>query len=328
MSPDGSTVAFLGVDDSNVDPQNAKVGVVPLTGGGHRWISEGLDRPFAPTGGTRSPVWLDDETLLATAEDRGRDPPLPPQRRRLDRSRAHSRAGPVTVHTFDAAGGRIAMAQSTVEHPSEVVTLDGPITHVTRSFLGWERFAVPTTDGTDEIDAWIMRPDGFEPRRKYPVLLNVHGGPFTQYGETFFDEAQMQAAAGFVVLMSNPRGGSGRDTAWGQAIIGPKHKVAPGSGWGTVDVDDVLAVLDGALARYKFCDPDRVGMLGGSYGGYMATRAGDAPRRPLPGDLQRAGRQQPALRGVGQRHRHGVPHRARRRLRRGPRRVRPALADP
>ncbi len=270
VSPDGSTVAFLGADDATVDPQNTKVGLMPLSGGGHRWISEGLDRSFSPTGGTRPPVWLDDDTLIASAEDRGETHLY---RLAVDGNAEPERltSGPITVQTFDAAGGRIAMAQSAVEHPGEIVTLDGPVTSVTRSFLGWERFAVPTTDGTGEIDAWIMRPEGFEPRRKYPVLLNVHGGPFTQYGETFFDEAQMQAAAGFVVLMSNPRGGSGRDTAWGQAITGPKHKVIPGAGWGTVDVDDVLAVVDTALARYKFCDPDRVGMLGGSYGGYMAT---------------------------------------------------------
>jgi dipeptidyl aminopeptidase/acylaminoacyl peptidase len=116
-----------------------------------------------------------------------------------------------------------------------------------------------------------MRPAEFDPAERYPVLLNVHGGPFTQYGETFFDEAQMQAAAGFVVLMSNPRGGSGRHSGWGHAIMGPKHPIVPGSGWGSVDVDDVIAVLDTALGRYDFCDPDRVGMLGGSYGGYMAT---------------------------------------------------------
>jgi dipeptidyl aminopeptidase/acylaminoacyl peptidase len=116
-----------------------------------------------------------------------------------------------------------------------------------------------------------MRPADFDPATTYPVLLNVHGGPFTQYGETFFDEAQMQAAAGFVVVMSNPRGGSGRHTGWGHAILGPKHPSAPGTGWGSVDVDDVLAVLDTALVRYPFCDPDRVGMLGGSYGGYLAT---------------------------------------------------------
>lgn len=269
VSPDGSTVAFLGYDDAAVQPQNVKVGVVPITGGAHRWISERLDRTFAPTAGSRPPVWLDDTTLLATAEDRGEThlyrlslDGSPPQR---------LSEGPRTVHTFDARGGCVAMAQSTVAHPAEIVTLDGPVTAVTRAHLGWERFTVPTTDGTGEIDAWIMRPAGFEPRRRYPVLLNVHGGPFTQYGETFFDEAQMQAAAGFVVLMSNPRGSSGRDTAWGQAIRGPKQDKAPGTGWGSVDVDDLLAVLDAALERYRFCDPDRVGMLGGSYGGYMAT---------------------------------------------------------
>ena len=95
-----------------------------------------------------------------------------------------------------------------------------------------------------------MRPAEFDPSKSYPVLLNVHGGPFTQYGEYFFDEAQMQAAAGFVVLMSNPRGGSGRHTAWGQSILGPKHQQAPGTGWGSVDADDVLAVLDTALGVF------------------------------------------------------------------------------
>lgn len=269
VSPDGSTVAFIGFDDTRTDPQNSRVGVASLSGGPHRWISSGLDRTFMTTAGMRPPVWLDDATLLATAEDRG-DTHL----FRLTTEGADPEpltSGRIAVHGFHAAGGRIATAQATVEHPPEIVTLDGPVTRVTRSFLGWEKFAVPTTDGTDEIDAWIMRPKNFEPRRRYPVLLNVHGGPFTQYGETFFDEAQMQAAAGFVVVMSNPRGSSGRENPWGQSILGPKHPAVPGTGWGSVDVDDVLAVLDAALARYRFCDADRVGMLGGSYGGYMAT---------------------------------------------------------
>lgn len=270
VSPDGTSVAFLGHDDPMTSPQNVRVGIVALAGGPHRWVSEGLDRTFHPTAGARAPVWIDETTVLATAEDRGETHLY---RVAVDGSTDPEAmtTGPLTVHAFDANGGRIAMQQSTVEHPSEIVTLDGPVTELTTSHLGWERFTAPTTDGTGEIDAWIMRPAGFEPRRKYPVLLNVHGGPFTQYGETFFDEAQMQAAAGFVVLMSNPRGGSGRDTAWGQSILGPKHPVAPGTGWGTVDLDDVLAVVDTALAQYRFCDPKRVGMIGGSYGGFMAT---------------------------------------------------------
>jgi dipeptidyl aminopeptidase/acylaminoacyl peptidase len=270
VSPDGTRIAFVGTDDPNTHPQNGKIGIIDVTGGEHRWISTGLDRTFDPYPGVRPPVWVDDTTVLVSAEDRGEthvyrlvtDASAPPER---------LTSGPIVVQAFDARGGRLAMAQATVERPAEIVTLEGAVTAVTRGFLGWEKFAVPTTDGTGEIDAWIMRPEGFESRRKYPLLLNVHGGPFTQYGETFFDEAQMQAAAGFAVLMCNPRGGSGRDTAWGQSILGPKHPVAPGTGWGSVDVDDVLAVLDDALARFRFLDADRVGMLGGSYGGYMAT---------------------------------------------------------
>jgi len=133
-----------------------------------------------------------------------------------------------------------------------------------------ERFVAPSTDGV-EVDCWVITPPDFDAAQRYPVLLNVHGGPFSQYGDRFFDEAQIQAGAGYVVVMGNPRGSSGRDTAWGQAISGPNHPKAPGRGWGSVDVDDVHAILDEALRRYPAADPDRVGMLGGSYGGYMAT---------------------------------------------------------
>jgi dipeptidyl aminopeptidase/acylaminoacyl peptidase len=282
VSPDGSLVAFLGVDDPLTYPQNTKVGVVPVAGGAHRWISSRLDRTFEPTPGARSPVWLDESSVLATAEDRGRCHVF-----RLDAAGAADPT-PVTtgerwVRSFDAAGGTLAAAISRVDRPAElhVMSLDGSderqVTWLSDRYAtavglrGWERFVVPTSDDTDEIDAWIMRPAGFDPSRSYPVLLNVHGGPHTQYGETFFDEAQLQAAAGYVVLMSNPRGSSGRHEAWGQAIMGPKHPRRPGTGWGSVDVDDVLAVLDAALVRFPFCDPQRVGMLGGSYGGFMAT---------------------------------------------------------
>jgi dipeptidyl aminopeptidase/acylaminoacyl peptidase len=278
LSPDGTRIALLGYDDALTYPQNVRVGILPLAGGAPEWISLGLDRTFTPTGGEQAPVWLDDERLLALAEDRGETHVYalhvdgrPPERRTQ---------GAITVTGFGAAGGTLATTVTAVDHPAELLVDrgDGPVraTHVTRSHLsrshlGWERFAVPCRDGSDEIDAWIMRPAEFDPDRRYPVLLNVHGGPFTQYGETFFDEAQFQAAAGFVVVMSNPRGGSGRHTDWGQAIMGPRHTKRPGTGWGSVDVDDVMSVLDGALARYPFCDAGRVGMLGGSYGGYMAT---------------------------------------------------------
>ena len=87
------------------------------------------------------------------------------------------------------------------------------------------------------MDAWLVRPAGFEPGKRYPVLLSVHGGPFTQYGTGFFDEFQVYAGAGYAVLFSNPRGGSGYSEAWGRAIRGPIDGAGPG--WGTVDFEDV-----------------------------------------------------------------------------------------
>ena len=271
VSPDGTRVALLGADDPDVDPQNAAVGIIGIDGGEIAWISSALDRSWQPFPSARQPVWTDDNTLLATVEDRG-ETHLYELTADLSQAPQALTKGPLAVQGFDAAGGTVATAQATVQRPAELFTLDGQITSVTRSpGLDWEKFAVPCTDGTDEIDAWIMRPGDFDEAARYPVLLNVHGGPFTQYGETYFDEAQMQAAAGFVVVMCNPRGSSGRHTAWGQSIRGPKAATASGTGWGSVDVDDLMTVLDHVLANYPFCDPDRVGMLGGSYGGYMAT---------------------------------------------------------
>ena len=278
VSPDGTQVAFLGADDSQTYPQNVHVGLLPSSGGEHKWLSRQLDRTFETTSGGMALVWLDDTTLLASAEDRGQT-----HLYRVTVDGAAPKAvtsGAISVNSFDAAGGTIAYAAGGVDAMSDIFVVgDGEprrVTNFAESYRDrakpntWERFAVPCADGSDEIDAWIMRPTGFDAAKKYPVLLNVHGGPHTQYGETFFDEAQVQSAAGFVVIMSNPRGGSGREEAWGQSILGPKHKV-PGTSWGSVDVDDVLSVLDTSLERYPFCDADRVGMLGGSYGGYMAT---------------------------------------------------------
>jgi dipeptidyl aminopeptidase/acylaminoacyl peptidase len=278
VSPDGTQVAFLGADDSQTYPQNVHVGLLPSSGGEHKWLSRQLDRTFETTSGGMALVWLDDTTLLASAEDRGQT-----HLYRVTVDGAAPKAvtsGAISVNSFDAAGGTIAYAAGGVDAMSDIFVVgDGEprrLTSFAESYRDrvkpntWERFAVPCADGSDEIDAWIMRPTGFDAAKKYPVLLNVHGGPHTQYGETFFDEAQVQSAAGFVVIMSNPRGGSGREEAWGQSILGPKHKV-PGTSWGSVDVDDVLSVLDTSLERYPFCDADRVGMLGGSYGGYMAT---------------------------------------------------------
>ncbi|HNP16714.1 MAG TPA: prolyl oligopeptidase family serine peptidase, partial [Terrimesophilobacter sp.] len=96
----------------------------------------------------------------------------------------------------------------------------------------------------------------------HPVLLNIHGGPYTQYTGSFFDEAQVYVAAGYGVVLCNPRGASGYGEEFGRAI---RHQM------GTVDYTDVLDFLDGALAANPSFDRNRLGIMGGSYGGYLTA---------------------------------------------------------
>jgi dipeptidyl aminopeptidase/acylaminoacyl peptidase len=114
------------------------------------------------------------------------------------------------------------------------------------------------------VHGWVLLPDAgtFGPG-PHPVLLNIHGGPQTQYDWGLFDEAQVYAGAGYAVVMCNPRGSSG---------YGLQHSRSIRHAMGTVDADDIVAFLDHTLADPAFSlDPDRVGVMGGSYGGYMTA---------------------------------------------------------
>jgi dipeptidyl aminopeptidase/acylaminoacyl peptidase len=112
------------------------------------------------------------------------------------------------------------------------------------------------------VHGWVVLPDpAAHGEGPHPVLLNIHGGPFAQYGWGLFDEAQVYAGAGYAVVMGNPRGGAGYGEAHGRAVVGAM---------GGPDADDVLALLDGVLADPALpLDAGRVGVMGGSYGGYM-----------------------------------------------------------
>lgn len=123
--------------------------------------------------------------------------------------------------------------------------------------LAMEEIGATAPDGYP-VHGWIVRPEGPGP---HPVLLMIHGGPFTQYGWRLFDEAQVYAGAGYAVVMGNPRGSSGYGQAHGMAIVGDAAGPAAA---------DLLALLDAALATGDL-DGSRVGVLGGSYGGYMTT---------------------------------------------------------
>jgi dipeptidyl aminopeptidase/acylaminoacyl peptidase len=111
----------------------------------------------------------------------------------------------------------------------------------------------------EHVHGWVWMPEGEGP---HPVILNIHGGPFAQYGVHVFDEAQVAVDAGYAVVQCNPRGSAG---------YGRAHGVAIRQRMGTVDLHDVLDFLDGVLAAHPTLDADRMGIMGGSYGGYLTA---------------------------------------------------------
>jgi dipeptidyl aminopeptidase/acylaminoacyl peptidase len=176
--------------------------------------------------------------------------------------------GPRAVASYDPRGDALAFVASDPTHPAEVFLRDGSgERQLTDLNADWrsevelaqaEHYTV-CPDGM-EVDCWVMRPAGYQPGQMYPALLNIHGGPFVQYGWSFLDEFQVQAGAGYAVVFSNPRGSSGREDDFGRALIGSPAEPMTA---------DVLAALDEALRRHDSIDPARTGVLGGSYGGYI-----------------------------------------------------------
>ncbi len=115
-------------------------------------------------------------------------------------------------------------------------------------------------DGND-LQGWILKPPNFDPKKKYPSILQIHGGPLLQYGEIFTHEFQYLAANGYVVYYSNPRGGQG---------YGEEHAGAIWNDWGGADYRDLMAWSD-YMAEQPYIDTERMGVTGGSYGGYMTV---------------------------------------------------------
>jgi len=124
-----------------------------------------------------------------------------------------------------------------------------------------ERFTYEGADGWP-VEGWVMRPAGFEEGRRYPTILQIHGGPHGAYGEAFSHEFQVLAAEGFALVFTNPRGSQG---------YGQRFTAATRHDWGGKDYEDIMRGLEAALARFPFLDPGRLGVAGGSYGGFMTN---------------------------------------------------------
>jgi dipeptidyl aminopeptidase/acylaminoacyl peptidase len=303
-SPDGSALAAYLNPTPLESPRHRQVAVIDLASGKDQVLTAALDRTCAPFGTMIAPAWAGDRVLFGV-EDGGNV--------HLYLVDADGTGAPELVAggdrwitEWDWAGGTLAFVAATPVSMGELVARDldparpagaaaesgpaasGPaarggaaertLTSVTAALTAQVALAAPqrftaTSEGGAEVECWVIPPAGAVPGTRYPTLLNVHGGPFTQYGNRLVDDFQLQAAAGFAVLYCNPRGSSGYAEQWGRAIRGPQAQSDPGTGWGAVDFADVMACVDAACAQFDFIDPGKLGILGGSYGGFMTSWA-------------------------------------------------------
>ncbi|RUQ97105.1 S9 family peptidase [Labedella endophytica] len=189
------------------------------------------------------------------------------ERLEADGSRVLLTSDTDVVSSIAASGERIVGVVAGASDAGEVAVLGGESPVVLTDFsaglrdagvLPVERHSITGRSG-QIIEGWLVKPRGAGP---FPTLLMIHGGPFAAYTGALFDESQVYADAGYAVVYCNPRGAAGFGEAFGRSIK---------NAMGTVDHEDVIDFFDGVLAADGSLDADRVGILGGSYGGYLTA---------------------------------------------------------
>ncbi len=276
FSPDGQMVAYLGHRYVNESGRNIRVFTVPFAGGTPRCLTADFDGHCSSFSSLPRPIWSPDGAgLFVLVEARGDT--------HVYRVSATGAAAPaciiggarqVTGLSASRDGTRLAFTATDAVTPAEVFLCHGDgtgerrLTDLNRDWQDEVALSTPQRlgyrrDGFD-LDCWVMKPYGFTPGKRYPALLNIHGGPHMKYGSTFFDEFQVYAGAGYAVVYVNPRGSQGYGEAFTRSVIGD---------WGGGDYTDVMAGLDEALRGCEFIDPQRLGVMGGSYGGFMTSWA-------------------------------------------------------
>ncbi|HVS89985.1 MAG TPA: S9 family peptidase [Candidatus Acidoferrum sp.] len=184
-------------------------------------------------------------------------------------------SGPRGVHGLDVneSARKMVFLASDFQHPDDlyVANLDGTserqLTHLNSALWAQldlqpvERLPYKSTDGWP-VEGFFVKPLGWQPGKKYPMVLVIHGGPRGMFGVDWYHEFQVYAAKGWAVFFCNPRGSTG---------YGEKFERGEINNWGVMDYQDVMAGVDAALKQYPWIDPNNMGVTGGSYGGYMTN---------------------------------------------------------
>ncbi|MCE9531738.1 MAG: S9 family peptidase [Planctomycetes bacterium] len=279
VSPDGKKIAFVGLDDKRQGHQVAHLHVMNRDGSEPRAVTTKLDRDV------KSPVWNSGSSGVFFQYDDKGDTKIGSTTLEGNSITLASGVGGTTLDRPYASGsfsatpaGAIALTMTETGFPAEVAVrpaseekrgLRKPtrLTRITDSLLANKKLATveeiryKSKFDKQEIHGWVVKPPDFDAKKKYPLILEIHGGPFANYGPRFAVQMQLYAAAGYVVLYTNPRGSTSYGTEFGNLI----HHAYPGH-----DYDDLMSGVDAVLEK-GYVDPDNLFVTGGSGGGVLTA---------------------------------------------------------
>jgi dipeptidyl aminopeptidase/acylaminoacyl peptidase len=282
-SPDGTSIAYVG-NDKYLDytgASNHNLWIIPAKGGRAKNLTAHFDRTvtnvcvddIGETFGSVVPLWTaDGKEILFGASDEGNHHLFSITIKHRTIKRITTEDMQLFDYSYHAPSERIAYTYSLPTSPAHIAVIKR--THTRPSFtkdinariLKGLRIATPkklSWKGArgDTVHGWLLKPPFVRNGKKYPLIVEIHGGPHAQYPGTYFHEFQTLASAGYVVFYSNPHGSQGYGEGFARELV---------NRWGIPDSKDILNALK-VLARKRFIDSKRIGVTGGSYGGFMTN---------------------------------------------------------
>ncbi len=273
-SPKGDQIAFVAPNGLDVGLLE-RLWVVPLAGGGPRCLTSNLDQAVNDSVINDMRSGHATRVMWSAEGDRIYFPASGPgvtavQSVDLDGNVREEVGGRRRIYDFDIASGVIAFCASDPRAPGELYMVTGGAEARVTDLNPWlhdryvaepqqEYFTAP--DGW-RLEGWVLKPKDFAPDRLYPTVMEIHGGPHAQYGWSFFHELQVLAGMGFVVFYMNPRGSDGYGERFRRDVV---------RDWAGKDYVDLMSSLDQVIERTGYIDSKKLGVGGGSYGGYMTN---------------------------------------------------------